>query len=86
MKSPDLAKGPEILDNLFLNINLEAYMSLHQQPIDTVPEKTAEIARAIFPEGNLYMKLFDTFGSLFSIRILYSSFPTMDSQLSHPSV
>lgn len=50
-------------------------MSLRQQPMYTVPEKTAEIARAIFREGNLYMKLFDTFGSLFSDQDFAQLFP-----------
>ena len=50
-------------------------ISLHKQPIYTVPEKTAEIARAIFPNGNLYMKLFDTFGSLFSDQDFAQLFP-----------
>lgn len=50
-------------------------MSLHAQSIYTVPEKTAEIARAIFPDGNLYMKLFDTFGSLFSDQDFALLFP-----------
>ncbi len=40
-------------------------MPLQSQPSYQVPEKTAEITRAIFPNGNLYMKLFDTFGSVF---------------------
>ena len=68
MESPDLAKGPEILDNWYLNINLEADKSLQAQPNYKVPEKTAETARAIFPGGNLYMKLFDTFGGTATIR------------------
>jgi len=50
-------------------------MSLHAQPIYTVPEKTVEIARAIFPNGNLYMKLFDTFGSLFTDQDFALLFP-----------
>ena len=50
-------------------------MSLQAQPNYKVPEKTAEIARAIFPEGNLYMKLFDTFGSLFSDQDFAQLFP-----------
>jgi len=55
--------------------HLEANLSLNKQPIYIVPEKTAEIARAIFPDGNLYMKLFDTFGSLFSDQDFEQVFP-----------
>jgi transposase len=50
-------------------------MSLQSQPSYQVPEKTAEIARAIFPNGNLYMKLFDTFGSVFSDQDFAALFP-----------
>jgi transposase len=39
-------------------------MSLRIQDSFTVPEKTAEVARAVFPNGNIYLTLFDTFGSL----------------------
>ena len=55
--------------------NQEANMSLHARPAYPVPEKTAETARAIFPDGNLYMKLFDTFGSVFSDRDFAPLFP-----------
>jgi transposase len=30
-----------------------------------VPETTKQVARAIFPDGNAYMQLYDTFGTLF---------------------
>ena len=50
-------------------------MSLQIQSNYKVPEKTAEIARAIFPDGNQYMKLFDTFGSLFSDQDFAQLFP-----------
>jgi transposase len=38
-------------------------MSLHPEPIPTVPEETARIARAAFPKENVYMRMFDEFGS-----------------------
>ncbi|MDD1444275.1 transposase [Dolichospermum sp. ST_sed3] len=50
-------------------------MSLQIQSNYKVPEKTAEIAWVIFPDGNLYMKLFDTFGSLFSDQDFAQLFP-----------
>ncbi len=40
-------------------------MSLRIQDSYVVPEKTAEVARAVFPRGNIYLTLFDTFGSWF---------------------
>jgi len=38
-------------------------MSLHPESIPTVPEETARVARAAFPKGNVYMRMFDEFGS-----------------------
>jgi len=40
-------------------------MSLQPQASYTVPEETARVARAIFPKGHIYLRLADTFGSLF---------------------
>src|SRR4051794_21749091 len=41
-------------------------MSLHpQQPIPSVPEQTARIARAAFPKGSPYLTLRDTLGTIF---------------------
>jgi transposase len=34
----------------------------------SVPEETARVAWEIFPEGNLYMQWYDTFGTLFEDR------------------
>jgi transposase len=41
-------------------------MSLKPLPVPQVPENTAKIARAAFRKGNLYMKMRDEFGSLFT--------------------
>lgn len=38
-------------------------MSLHPESIPTVPEETVRIARAAFPKGNIYIRMFDEFGS-----------------------
>lgn len=40
-------------------------MSMKPQLHYTVPEETARVARAIFPKGNLYICMYDTFGLLF---------------------
>lgn len=40
-------------------------MSLQPHAYSMIPAETARIARAIFPKGNLYLQLFDTFGPLF---------------------
>jgi transposase len=41
-----------------------------------VPDETARVARAIFPNGNLYMQWYDTFGTLFKDRDFVSLFST----------
>jgi transposase len=41
-------------------------MSLQLQTEYVVPDETARVARAIFPDGNLYMQWYDTFGMLFA--------------------
>lgn len=40
-------------------------MSLQPQALYCVPEETARVARAIFPEGNLVMRMYDELGMLF---------------------
>jgi transposase len=40
-------------------------MSLQPQLWYVVPEETARVARAAFPRGNLYMRMYDTFGVIF---------------------
>ncbi len=41
-------------------------MSLKPLPIEPIPQQTAQIARAAFPKGNLYMRLRDELGTLFT--------------------
>jgi transposase len=40
-------------------------MSLKLEPIDSVPEETARIARATYPKGNIYLQLRDAFGTIY---------------------
>ncbi len=39
-------------------------MSLFPRHAYMIPEETERVARAIFPNGNLYMQWYDTFGML----------------------
>ena len=32
-------------------------MSMHPQPIPTIPEETARVAHAVLPQGNVYLQL-----------------------------
>jgi len=40
-------------------------MSLHARPFTAVPEETARVARAAFPQGNLYMRMRDEIGVMY---------------------
>jgi transposase len=55
--------------------NQEVFMSLKPQTNYVVPEDTAKVARAIFPEGSIYLRLFDTFGTLFKDTDFSALFP-----------
>ena len=41
-------------------------MSLKPVPLTPIPEMTARIAKAAFPKGNLYMRLRDETGTLYT--------------------
>lgn len=51
-------------------------MSLNVQDRYVIPEETARIARASFPKGNIYMKLRDELGELYSDEFFADLFPT----------
>ncbi len=50
-------------------------MSLHSKAIEPVPEETARIARAAFPKGNVYLRLRDEIGSLYTDDAFADLFP-----------
>jgi transposase len=50
-------------------------MSLHPQPVQAVPQTTAEIARAAFPKGTPYLTLRDELGTIFSDEAFADLFP-----------
>jgi transposase len=43
-------------------------VSLQRQLFYLVPEETAQVARAAFANGNVYMRIYDTFGTIFRDR------------------
>jgi len=51
-------------------------MSLRPQPVPPIPHETARVARAAFPEGNLYTLLRDELGTLTADEDLAPLFPT----------
>jgi transposase len=51
-------------------------MSLKPFPVGPIPEMTALVARAAFPKGNLYMRLRDELGTLYSDQDFVALYPT----------
>ena len=50
-------------------------MSLNPSVIEPVPEQTAQVARAAFPKGNLYISIRDELGTLFEDADFTSLYP-----------
>ena len=50
-------------------------MSLQPDNDTTIPELTVQIARAAFPKGNVYMKMRDELGTLFTDAQFAGLFP-----------
>ncbi len=51
-------------------------MLMHPQSIPDIPQQTVEVTRASFPKGNIYMKIWDTLGSIFDSETFVDLFPT----------
>ena len=49
-------------------------MSLHTKPFTAVPEETARVARAAFPQGNLYIRMRDEIGVIYEDEAFASLF------------
>ena len=41
-------------------------MSIRREPIPSIPEETQRVAKAAFPQGNVYMQMRDELGSLYT--------------------
>src|SRR5947207_15632992 len=50
-------------------------MSLKPEPIGPVPEETARLAKAVFPEGCTFIKMRDELGVLFQDELFAALFP-----------
>jgi transposase len=50
-------------------------MSLPPRTITPIPEDTAQVARAAFPHGNVYMQMRDEFGSLYTDEMFADLYP-----------
>ena len=51
-------------------------MSLHPQPVPTVPEETARVAQAAFPRDTLSLRMRDEFGAIFADEDFAALLPT----------
>ena len=59
-------------------------MSRKPRPIQPVPAATARVARAAFPKGNVYLKLRDQLGPIFSDADFAALFPQEGQPASAP--
>lgn len=50
-------------------------MCLHPRPVEPVPEQTARVARAAFPNTNPYMRMRDELGTIFEDEDFAPLFP-----------
>jgi transposase len=50
-------------------------MSLHPQPIPAIPEEPARVARAVLPQGNVYLQMRDELGTLYTDEDFRDLFP-----------
>jgi transposase len=48
---------------------------LRPQPLEPVPAETARVARAAFPDGNIYVRMRDALGSLYEDEAFAPLFP-----------
>ena len=50
-------------------------MSLHAQTAYPIPEETQRVAHAAFPKGNLYMRMRDELGEIYTDAVFMELFP-----------
>lgn len=50
---------------LVISHRWEADTALHPEPIRPVPEETTQVARAAFPNGNVYIQMRDVLGPIY---------------------
>src|SRR5690348_10957997 len=50
-------------------------MTLHAQHEFSIPEETARVARAVYPKGNIYMKMRDALGTIYQDESFAHLFP-----------
>ena len=51
-------------------------MSMHPQPLPAIPEETVQVARAVLPKGNVFLRMRDELGTLYTDEDFRDLFPT----------
>src|SRR5215831_11661959 len=51
-------------------------MSMHPEPIPTIPEETIRVAQSVLPKGNVWMQMRDELGTLYADEEFTDLFPT----------
>ena len=51
-------------------------MSMNPQPIPAIPEETVRVARAVLPEGNVWMQMRDELGTVYEDEDFADLFPS----------
>jgi transposase len=59
-------------------------MSMHPHPIPAIPEETARVARAILPQGNVYLQMRDELGTLYQDEDFRDLFPSRGQPAAAP--
>ena len=59
-------------------------MSLHAQEVPPVPEETKRVARAAFPRGNVYMRMRDALGTIYTDHLFAHLFPARGQPAAAP--
>jgi transposase len=59
-------------------------MSMHPQPIPAIPEETARVARAVLPKGNVFLRMRDELGTLYTDEDFRDLFPTRGQSAEAP--
>jgi transposase len=59
-------------------------MSRHPREIPAVPEETMRVARAVFPRGNVYMRMHDELGAIYDDQLFTPLFPARGQPAESP--
>ena len=70
--------------SLYQTYLVELLMSLKPAALDHIPDQTARLARAAFPNGNIYRKVRDELGALYQDEAFLELFPTRGRPVESP--